>query len=427
MADADIGLLAEKAQNIQDREAATDPSIAKILGVVKKFIQQSRVMCYGGTAINNLLPQTQRFYDPNYDIPDYDFYTETPQLHAMTLADQFDGLGYKNVEVKPGVHLSTFKVFVNYNGIADISYLEPAIFKVLWDENVVRDKIHYVSPNFLRMSMYLELSRPRGDVSRWTKVYKRLMLLNKEFPIGCSKTVDDEDDTLSESHRKKIERILQTKPVILMGIKATELHSKSHKNVWKVPIDVLVEPANFKAYSDAFADVWGDATSITEYAPYAELLPKHADIVHKETGQLLVRVFQTMACHSFHDLKSGMRVASIPTLLQFFFAFVYADAHYIEGYDQNRVICIAQRLMDLAHSEGNRRFDLLTPLECMGKQETLLSMRAEAIELRKETEKDSDDFLRLFFTYSPSTTSASKKKTLRQKLTKTNINKTEHK
>jgi hypothetical protein len=81
----------------------------------------------------------------------------------------------------------------------------------------------------------------------------------------------------------------------------------------------------------------------------------------------------------------------------------------------------------LAHSEGSRRFDLLTPLECMGKQETLLSMRAEAIELRKKTEKDSDDFLRLFFTYSPSTTSSSKRKTLKQKLTKTNINETHHK
>jgi hypothetical protein len=35
------------------------------------------------------------------------------------------------------------------------------------------------------MSIYLELSRPRGDVSRWKKVYSRLLLLNKHYPIVC--------------------------------------------------------------------------------------------------------------------------------------------------------------------------------------------------------------------------------------------------
>ena len=33
------------------------------------------------------------------------------------------------------------------------------------------------------MSMYLELSRPKGDVSRWEKVLKRLIILNKNYPI----------------------------------------------------------------------------------------------------------------------------------------------------------------------------------------------------------------------------------------------------
>lgn len=31
--------------------------------------------------------------------------------------------------------------------------------------------------------MYLELSRPAGDISRWEKVLKRLSLLNKNYPL----------------------------------------------------------------------------------------------------------------------------------------------------------------------------------------------------------------------------------------------------
>lgn len=415
----DIEELASKAQNMIDHDAARNPSIRRILSVVKEFIQKSRVMCYGGTAINNLLPEKDRFYDPNYDIPDYDFYSETPQIHAMRLADEFDALGFKNIQVKPGSHLMTFKVFVEFTGVADITYLEPPIFKALWDENIVADKIHYVTPNFLRMSMYLELSRPRGDVSRWSKVYKRLMLLNSVYPVGCAKEEGEDYHSVGPKSREKIETILRTKQIILLGLHATKLHARSHSNVWEIPIDVLVTPEHYEGYTDLFADVFGDSVKIIEHPAYAELLPKHADIIEKETGFLLVRVFETMACHSFHELNNGIRVASIPTLLQFFFAFVYADAHYLEGFDQNRIICIAQRLMDLAHKNKDRRFDLLTPLDCLGHQETLVEMKAHASTLRNKVKKDSDDFLRFFFTYEPDKFSKTQKQSLRKRLRKT--------
>jgi hypothetical protein len=342
----DIESVSQKAQNIIDYEAANSPSIKKILKVVKQFIQKNRVLCYGGTAINNLLPEVDRFYDPSYDIPDYDFYSETPQIHAMRLADEFDSLGFKNIQVKPGSHLLTFKVFVEFTGVADITYLEPPIFKALWEENVTSGGIHYVTPNFLRMSMYLELSRPKGDVSRWSKVYKRLMLLNKSYSVGCKKETIHRNESITDKHREDVENILRTKQVILLGLHASKLHAKSKTNIWEIPIDVLVTPEHYMTYTDLFADVFGDKVKIVEHPAYAELLPKHADIIERETGFLLVRVFETMACHSFHELKNGIRVASIPTLLQFFFAFVYADAHFLEGFDQNRIICIAQRLVD---------------------------------------------------------------------------------
>lgn len=416
---ADIESLATKAQNILDREAATSPAIRRILRVVKEFIQHNRVLCYGGTAINNLLPAAQRFYDPNYDVPDYDFYSEAPQLHAMKLADVFHGMGFKNVEVKPGSHLLTYKVFVEYTGVADITFLEPPIFKLLWNENVVADSIHYVTPNFLRMSMYLELSRPRGDVSRWSKVYKRLMLLNSVYPVGCKKEPTEQREELADQSRDDIENLLRTKQIILLGLHATELHSKSRTNVWKLPIDILVTPENFDSYTQMFADIFEKETKIVEHPSYAELLPKHADIIERETGVLLVRVFETMACHSFHELSNGIRVASIPTLLQFFFAFVYASAHYLEGFDQDRIICIAQRLVDVAHHAKKRRFEILTPLDCLGKQESLVDIKAHTGALKARTSKESPDFLKFFFTYNPSALTKTQKHSLRKRLRKT--------
>ena len=50
-------------------------------------------------------------------------------------------------------------------------------------DSILVSGILYAPPNFLRMAMYLELSRPAGDVGRWEKILKRLILLNKNYPL----------------------------------------------------------------------------------------------------------------------------------------------------------------------------------------------------------------------------------------------------
>lgn len=420
----DIDEIASKAQGILDREAAENPAIRKMIGIVETFIKEHRVLCYGGTAINNLLPADDQFYDPETDIPDYDFYSETPQLHAMMLADKFQRAGYTNIEAKPGSHLGTFKVFVDYNGIADITELNKDIFERLWKEDIVQDDIHYVTPNFLRMSMYLELSRPRGDVSRWGKVYRRLQLLNKNYPIGCPVSQKNviREAYLSDDFRDKMEDVLGEENVVLLGMNAVLLHLREPKNRWTLPLDILALPTDYESVTETFAKLLNGQGKIhiNDYPPYEELLPRHADIVDKDSGTLLVRVFETNACHSYHQLKDGIKIASLPTLLQFFFAFLYADQHFQEEYDENRIICTAERLMNLANgASSKRRFQMLTPLECLGKQETLFDMREHASQLRQKLDKESPEFLRFFFAYKPTEATKTQKKKIRTELRKT--------
>jgi hypothetical protein len=115
----------------------------------------------------------------------------------------------------------------------------------------------------------------------------------------------------------------------------------------------------------------------------------------------------------------GIKVASIPTLLQFFFGFVYADAHFLEGYDADRIVCISQRLVDIAHGEGKRRFVLLTPLDCIGHQTTLQEIKAHKSDLYKNTPKRSPEFLRLFFSYTPGKYNKTQKRKIRDSLRRT--------
>ena len=410
--------LIKEAQNKVDYAEAKNPAVRKILLHVKDFIKRSRVMCYGGTAINNLLPEADRFYDPNYDVPDYDFYSETPQEHALKLADEFHALGFKSVEAKPGVHLLTYKVFVDFMGIADITYLHPPIFQKLWDENVHAGGIRYVTPNFLRMSMYLELSRPMGDIERWKKVYARLGLLNKHYAIKCKNPKDGEEpESMTTDERKSMTEILAGKNVILIGMQAVKIHSKAQSATWALPVDLIAEPDKSEALVNRISKIFGGRATVMSKPPYAELLPRHFDINDSESGVLLCRVFDASACHSYHKLpRSEIRIGSIPTLLQFYLGFLYGDEHYREGYDTDRIICIAQKLVDLAHSDKKRRYKLLTPLDCVGHQETLREIKKHTSDIKEKTSKTSLEFLKFFFTYKPGTLNRTQKKKLRNNL-----------
>ena len=409
-----IEKVADQAMNEIDKQNASDPSIKQLLSIVHKFVSTNRLLCYGGTAINLLLPKQDQFYDPKYDIPDYDFFSEVPQAHAMKLADLIAKAGYKSVEVKPGSHLGTFKVFADFIGIADITFLNSQLFKKLWEKKVEKQGLNIVPPNFLRMSMYLELSRPKGDVSRWTKVYSRLLLLNKNYPIA-DKCPNSEKLMLSGEAKEQIEHIIKTKKAVLLGFNAVGLHSR--KASWEYPVDVLITPEKRSELAEALHKVVDG--QMKEHGPYAEVVPAHTDI--SKHGKVYARVFETSACHSFHETTSGFRIASIPTLLQFFFAMMYGDHYTHELLSEDRLVCVAQHLMDLADKAGSRRYKLLTPIECIGHQESLIDLKKDksALYSKLNKNKSSREYLKYFFSYTPTEQSRTRRLKLRSQLRKT--------
>uniref|UniRef100_A0A6C0CER6 Poly(A) polymerase catalytic subunit domain-containing protein n=1 Tax=viral metagenome TaxID=1070528 RepID=A0A6C0CER6_9ZZZZ len=408
------------AQEQIDKEAASDPDVKKMIKIVREFIETHRVMCYGGTAINNLLPPEDQFYDFSIEIPDYDFFSETPQLHAAKLGDRLANAGFASVEVKPGVHLGTWKVFANYIGVADVSHMEVSMFKKLWDEKITKDKISYVPPNFLRMAMYLELSRPKGDVSRWKKVYKRLQLLNKHHPMTCPAGAEKiTDEFVDDTVRDEIRDILVKDHLVLLGFNGSMVQEKTPRK-WMLPLDVLVTPEKRAEVSKKIMAVFKKHESVKsrEFPEFEELMPARTDI--RNAKNVLVRLYETTACHSYHETPSGLRVASIPTLLQFFLSALYAPKEFLEAQPEQRFLCTAEHLVNLANSTS-RRYKILTPLTCIGTQKNLVSMRAERSEIynKLKENRESREFLELFFSYVPTDLNKTQRQKVRKSLKKT--------
>ena len=75
----------ETAQEVLDYEAAHNPEILKALSIVLSFLKRKRRVCYGGTAMNAILPPKRRFYSAETDLPDYDFFTPKPDGDVKTL------------------------------------------------------------------------------------------------------------------------------------------------------------------------------------------------------------------------------------------------------------------------------------------------------------------------------------------------------
>jgi hypothetical protein len=417
----------DETEKLQGEKMATNEDVKTIVGILEKFLLRKKLICYGGTAINNILPKFAQFYNHDIEIPDYDFYSPDALRDAIELANIYHKAGYVEVEAKAGVHYGTYKVFVNFIPIADITQLQTMIFKQIKKEAIIVAGILYAPANFLRMNMYLELSRPAGDVSRWEKILKRLTLLNRFYPLKSDVDCETVDfQRKMETHMEDSEKIYYTvrdafvdQSVIFFGGYATSLYSK-HMNekqkrlIEKIPdFDVLSdEPAKCaiivkeRLHHAGFRDV-----KTTNYKKIGEIIPKHVRV--DVNGEIVAFIYKPIACHSYNKIELGNRIihiATIDTILTFYLAFTYANLPY---YDKSRLLCMADFLFEVEQKNRLEQKGILKrfSIECYGKQKNMEDIRAEKAEKFKELSenKSSVEYQRWFLKYNPANT----KKTMR--------------
>lgn len=411
----------DESETIQGQSVANSDDVKKIISIVEDFLTKKKLVCYGGTAINAILPKFAQFYNKDIEVPDYDFFSNHALDHAKELADIYYEAGYTDVEAKSGVHHGTYKVFVNFIPVADITYLEDEIYNSIKKDAIKRSGILYAPPNFLRMSMYLELSRPQGDVSRWEKVLKRLNLLNKYYPLKTSmncETVDFQRDM--ETNKEEASKLyfivrdtLIDQGVVFFGGYASSLYSrympKAQKNLlMQIPdFDVLSEDPEKTAtiVGEQLEEEGYKNVKIIKHDSTGEIIPERYEVrVGKDT---LAFVYNPIACHSYNTITVGeneINVATIDTMLSFYLAFIYADKPF-PYFNKDRILCMAEFLFNVEQENRLEQRGLLKrfSLNCYGKQPTLETIRAEKAEKFKELngKRDTRDYEMWFLKYNP--------------------------
>ena len=418
----------DKAEERAAKKLINSDSVQEIIDIVEHFLRKKKLVCYGGTAINNILPLEDQFYDKSTELPDYDFFSSNALENAKELADIYAKHGYDDVEAKSGVHHGTYKVFVNFIPVADITSLPKNLFKSIQNKSIKVDGILYSPPDYLRMAMYLELSRPKGDVSRWEKVLKRLTLLNKNFPMKNPKCDHNNFMRSFEGSKEQSEKIyyIVKKSIIDMGLVffggyASKLYSKfmprnlRQKLSLKNPdFDVLaLNPERAATIIKERLEMENiKDVKIKKQKQIGELISDHYEITIKD--DTVAFIYKPLACHSYNKIYikgREVKVATIDTMLSFYLAFLFADRPY---YDHDRIYCMSQYLYlvqsknRLAQKGVLKRFSL----NCVGDQSTLESMRNEKSKKFDELKdkRGSKEYEEWFLKYSPA-----QKKTLKKK------------
>jgi hypothetical protein len=164
-------------------------SVVAALRVVRAFIIEKKLLLTGGMAIDMALKHTGS--DGIYadeTLPDYDFFSPEFHTHAYELGQKLCAAGMPNVSIINAVHVLTMRVRVNFDVVADITYMDPKIFSKI-GRIVVADGVNVVHPYFIMSTQCISLSSPYSGypreaiMQRWEKDMSRFDMLSAAFPV----------------------------------------------------------------------------------------------------------------------------------------------------------------------------------------------------------------------------------------------------
>ena len=423
------------------------PEVQDMIKIVEDFIKRKSLICYGGVAIDALLPEQDKIYNKDIELSDYDFFTPNALEDAKELAELYVKHGYTEVEAKAGSHQGTFKVFCNFLGVADLTYIPKELFNALKKDAVRVKGILYCPPNYLKMAMYLELSRPAGQIDRFEKVFKRLTLLNKYYPLtstACDAVNFQRgmtDKTQEDEIFENVRSTMVNQGVVFFGGYAISLYSKYmpyklQKRVENIAdFEVLSNDpeSTCEIVKERLKDIDVTNVKIVKHLPIGEIIPEHYEIkIGKDT---IAFVYKPIACHSYNTINirgQQVKIATIDTMLSFFLAFLYADRPYYNEFS-DRIVCMSKFLFEVQQKNRLEQKGLLRrfSITCYGHQESVEEMRAHKAQMYIELKdkKGTKEYDEWFLNYRPHTTEKRellKNKNKNKKATKKKTKKTKN-
>jgi len=380
-----------------DYEISHDEAIIKAITIVEQFLRKSNRVCYGGQAINAHLPKQLKFYDEEFDVPDYDFFTPAIEDDLRELVKMLQQEGFTDIYEKPGIHEGTTKLYVNFVAIADLTQVSRDLYCKLSKDTAVIFGIHYLNEDLLRMNMYLELSRPRGDLTRWEKVYERLMLLNAAKPIQrCDRPYKHRITKIEPDVRQELLEYIVDEKRVLAGAEIGFIyrtfgqHQQPQMNwILRSGGPVIFFTPDLEKDAQAIKSIFqGKNIKIERKNGYKDYIPTR--IIIRKNRRIIAFLIDEISCNSYNPFfvknVGTLQIASLDTLVYLYLMLgLLTDDLKQLG---SSLLCICQRLIELQdkiRKAPYSRFPLFT-ITCSGHQKSFISLLREKAK-RKDKKK----------------------------------------
>jgi hypothetical protein len=382
----------EKASQHIKYQEAHDEHLLRGLAIVRDFIKSKKRVCYGGTAMNAILPVSKQFYDKDLDLPDYDFYTPDVDSDIAELVGLLEQEGFNDVFSKVGIHEGTMKVLVNYTPIADVSYIDPELFNVILRRSVLKDGIHYTDEYILRMMMFLELSRPKGMPERWTKVFERLELINESFPIkGCTINVGQKPEIPLLFRKVILDYIIEWKRVLCNGpiVPLYRQGIRKRNAVFRIQEGgpILFTSPDPKVDSSELLGRLDDPTiTLFRHRKRGDIIPERIEL--RQGKKTICVIIQEIACHSYVAFPTNdgrtIYLGSLEFLISLYLSLSIFTLHG-EDVLGPRILCQVKEFIKIFRENCRAKksqFEAFA-LQCRGHQTRYASLLREKIKRQK--------------------------------------------
>jgi hypothetical protein len=378
----------QKIQKERKKRLYTKPDLFKI---VEEFMKTKELIGYGGMAINMTLPKDKQFYRDN-DVPDYDFFSNNAIPDIIELSNIISKK-YDVIDVKSALNEGTYKLFVNSIPLVDMTQIEDDLFKNLKKSAIPINKIYYAPYNYLRMSMYQELSRPLGDLTRWKKVYERLELLNTNHPLIVRRCNVDDHNKKSLYFKKVLTKLSSC---VLFGDYAMYYYQHLFPKKFQMKQQECL-------YVLSDESIWDKLNGFT-YTK-TQFKNKFLNVYEVKFDVSFLYVFITDSCQSYNVIKvngKSLKIASYDTILSIYYGLSFMDT----SINKFKILSYCYLLSKITDFKDPimKRFKM----PCIGEQSTFESLRHER-DLKFKEYRKTGKYRNLFFKYKP------KKETLKRK------------
>ena len=167
-------LLISRSKNVDN--------IRKALDIVKKYITDNDRILYGGISIDYYMRIHGKELYKDFILPDYDFYSPEYIKDGYSIAEILHNAGIENIDVIQARHVTTVRVRIDSEVVADITYYPEKDYKSLnflnYKEFIIIDEYMILCNLIKTLSIMIITSPPNEPFFRFNKDSDRFDSVN---------------------------------------------------------------------------------------------------------------------------------------------------------------------------------------------------------------------------------------------------------